>query len=265
VTAGTPPAPPAQTLRSPDEAFRRTALLLGPGALERLGSARVAIAGLGAVGAAVAESLARTGVRRFFLADFDRIQPSNVNRHPFAFHSTLGLPKTDAAARFLRDIRPDAEIAADNVFLDACTAPAWLAAAQPAVLIDAIDSLLPKTELLLAAEAAGIPLILSCMGAARKLDPSRFRVAPLAQTRICPLARLVRKRLRRRGGGALVQAVWSDELPSGAPADPPAEGDLVERGRRRPPMGSLHACTSAAAAVAAAAAVRFLVAPDASL
>ena len=243
---------------SVDPSLARTALLLGEGAVEAFGRARVAIAGLGAVGAAVAESLARSGVRRFWLADFDEIRESNLNRHPFAFRSTVGLAKTDAAARFLRDIRPDAEIDARPLFLDAATCRAWLEETRPDVLVDAIDSLLPKTELLLAAEAAGVPFALSCMGAARKTDPTRFRVSPLDETRICPLARLVRKRLHRRGGGHGVWAVWSDEEPGPAPDEPPEEGDLVERGRRRPPMGSLHACTAAAAAVASATVVRWL-------
>ncbi|MBR6021881.1 MAG: ThiF family adenylyltransferase [Kiritimatiellae bacterium] len=235
-----------------DESLRRTALLLGEDALEALGRARIAIAGLGAVGAGVAESLARSGAKRLWLADFDVIRESNLNRHPFAFRSTLGLAKTAAAARFVGDIRPDAEIAAKEVFLDADTTSAWLEEARPDVLVDAIDSLLPKTELLLAAGRAGIPHVLSCMGAARKRDPSRFRATPLEETRVCPLAQLVRKRLRKRGWVEGIWAVWSDE-PPGVPSDaPPEEGDLVDRGRRRPPMGSLHACTAAAAAVAAA-------------
>lgn len=239
-----------------DPSLARTALLLGEDAVRALGEARVAIAGLGAVGAAVAESLARSGVRRFWLVDFDVLRESNINRHPFAFRSTMGVAKTEAAGRFLRDIRPNAEIDARPLFLDADTAAKWLEDARPDVLVDAIDSLLPKTELLLAAEAAKVPFILSCMGAARKTDPTRFRVSPLDKTRICPLARLVRKRLHRRGGGHGVWAVWSDEMPGAASEEPPEEGDLVDRGRRRPPMGSLHACTAAAAAVAAAEVVR---------
>lgn len=241
-----------------ESGFERTERLFGAEAVERLRRARVFVAGLGAVGSAAAASLARTAVGTFVLADFDVVRESNLNRHPFAFRSTVGLAKTDAAARFLRDIRPDAEIDARPLFLDAATCRAWLEETRPDVLVDAIDSLLPKTELLLAAEAAGVPFALSCMGAARKTDPTRFRVSPLDETRICPLARLVRKRLHRRGGGHGVWAVWSDEEPGPAPDEPPEEGDLVERGRRRPPMGSLHACTAAAAAVASATVVRWL-------
>lgn len=206
----------------------------------------------------MAASLARSGVRRFWLADFDVIRESNVNRHPFAYRSTVGMSKTAAAERFLRDIRGDAEVHAREVFLDAATAGAWLEEARPDVLVDAIDSLLPKTELLLAAGRVGVPRVLSCMGAARKLDPTRFRATPLEETRVCPLAQLVRKRLRKRGWVEGLWAVWSDEPPAPATDEPPAEGDLVGRGRRRPPMGSLHACTAAAASVAAARVVAWL-------
>ena len=207
----------------------------------------------------MAESLARTGARRFWLADFDAIRESNLNRHPFAFRSTLGMAKTAVAERFLRDIRGEgAEVDARELFLDGDTAEAWLREARPDVLVDAIDSLLPKTELLLAAGRSGVPRILSCMGAARKRDPSRFRATPLEESRVCPLAQLVRKRLRKRGWVEGIWAVWSDEPPGPPDGEPPEEGDLTDRGRRRAPMGSLHACTSAAAAVAAARVVSWI-------
>ncbi|HRX06865.1 MAG TPA: ThiF family adenylyltransferase, partial [Kiritimatiellia bacterium] len=131
--------------------FARLELLLGPDALPRLANARVVIAGLGAVGAAAAESLARSAVGRLVLVDFDELRPSNINRHPFAFHSTIGTPKAETAARFLRDIHPAADIVPLSLFLDAETSPKLFADHPCDVLIDAIDSLLPKTELLLAA------------------------------------------------------------------------------------------------------------------
>lgn len=166
--------------------FARLELLLGPEAVSRLASARVVIAGLGAVGAAAADSLARSAIGHLILVDFDELRPSNINRHPFAFHSTIGKPKADAAARILRDIHPDADITPLSLFLDAETAPKLLADHPCDVLIDAIDSLLPKTELLLAARAAGIPHILTCLGAARKTDPARFVAADLADSHTCP-------------------------------------------------------------------------------
>ena len=232
-------------------AFERLELLLGPAALPRLARARVVIAGLGAVGAAAAESLARSAVGHLVLVDFDEIRASNLNRHPFAFHSTLRRPKADVAARFLRDINPAADITPLSLFLDADTAPKLFADHPCDVLVDAIDSLNPKTELLLAAQQAKVPFILTCLGAARKLDPARFVAADLYDSHTCPLARLLRKRLHRRGAGPGIRCIFSTEPPA-APAeavDPAA--DFYVRGRLRPPMGSLH-CVTAAAGLRAA-------------
>ena len=239
-------------------AFERLELLLGPAALPRLARARVVVAGLGAVGAAAAESLARSAVGHLTLVDFDEIRASNLNRHPFAFHSTLGQPKAGTAARFLRDINPEAEITPLSLFLDAQTAPRLLADHPCDVLIDAIDSLLPKTELLLAARAAKVPFILSCLGAARKLDPARFVAADLADSHTCPLARLLRKRLAKRGGPAGIRCIFSTEtaVEPAEPVEPAA--DFYIRGRLRPPMGSLHAVTAAAGLRAARETLRFL-------
>ena len=239
-------------------AFERLELLLGSAALPRLAQARVVIAGLGAVGAAAAESLARSAVGHLVLVDFDELRTSNLNRHPFAFHSTLRQPKAGTAARFLRDINPEAEITPLSLFLDAQTAPRLLADHPCDVLIDAIDSLLPKTELLLAARAAKVPFILSCLGAARKTDPAGFVAADLADSHTCPLARLLRKRLAKRGGPAGIRCIFSTET-AVAPAEPVAPAaDFYVRGRLRPPMGSLHAVTAAAGLRAARETLRFL-------
>ncbi|MGD9780767.1 MAG: ThiF family adenylyltransferase [Kiritimatiellia bacterium] len=231
--------------------FARLELLLGPDALPRLARARVVVAGLGAVGAAAAESLARSAVGHLILVDFDEIRASNLNRHPFAFHSTLRQPKAETAARFLRDIHPDAEITPLPLFLDAKTSPALFADHPCDVLIDAIDSLNPKTELLLAAQQAQVPFILTCLGAARKLDPTRFVAADLFDSHTCPLARLLRKRLHRRGADRGIRCIFSTEPPSNPlePIEPAA--DFYVRGRLRPPMGSLHCVTAAAGLLAA--------------
>jgi tRNA threonylcarbamoyladenosine dehydratase len=231
--------------------FARLELLLGPDALPRLANARVVVAGLGAVGAAAAESLARSAVGHLTLVDFDELRASNINRHPFAFHSTLGKPKAETAARFLRDINPDATIAPLSLFLDADTAPRLFAQYPCDVLIDAIDSLNPKTELLLAAQRARVPYILTCLGAARKLDPARFVAANLEDSHTCPLARLLRKRLHRRDAHPGIRCIFSTEPPL-APAEAVAPAaDFYIRGRLRPPMGSLHAVTAAAGLAAA--------------
>ena len=241
--------------------FERLGLLLGPAALPRLARARVVIAGLGAVGAAAAESLARSAVGHLVLVDFDELRASNLNRHPFAFHSTLGRPKAETAARFLRDINPAADITPLSLFLDADTAPRLFAQYPCDVLIDAIDSLNPKPELLLAAQQAKVPFILTCLGAARKLDPARFVAADLYDSHTCPLARLLRKRLHRRDAGPGIRCIFSTEPPA-APAEPvePA-ADFYVRGRLRPPIGSLHCVTAAAGLLAARETLRFLLEP----
>ena len=231
--------------------FERLELLLGPAALPRLARARVVIAGLGAVGAAAAESLARSAIGHLTLVDFDELRASNLNRHPFAFHSTLGQPKAATAARFLRDINPDAEITPFSLFLDADTAPRLFAQTPCDVLIDAIDSLNPKTELLLAAQRANVPYILTCLGAARKLDPTRFVATDLFDSHTCPLARLLRKRLHRRDANPGIRCIFSTEPPVAPTESVEPSADFYIRGRLRPPMGSLHAVTAAAGLLAA--------------
>ena len=241
--------------------FERLELLLGPEALPRLSRARVVVAGLGAVGAAAAESLARSAVGHLVLVDFDEIRTSNLNRHPFAFHSTLGKNKAETAARFLRDVNPDADIVPLSLFLDAKTAPKLFADHPCDILIDAIDSLNPKTELLLASQQAKVPFILTCLGAARKLDPSRFVAADLFDSHTCPLARLLRKRLHRRGADRGIRCIFSTEPPAEpAEAVEPA-ADFYVRGRLRPPMGSLHAVTAAAGLLAACEVLTYLLHP----
>ena len=195
------------------------------------------------------------------LADFDAIRASNLNRHPFATMRTLDRPKLEVARERLMEIAPDLRLETHPVFIDGETAVPLLEAARPEVLVDAIDSLNPKTELLLAAEKAGIPHVLSCMGAARKLDPMAFRVAALDDTHTCPLARLLRKRLRKRITSNHVLAVFSTEPPQELPDETPEPGPedfLAGRGRVRSPMGSYAPCTLAAGTLAAATVIRLL-------
>lgn len=240
-----------------DPALERVALLFGGDALARFASAHVCIAGVGAVGAMAAESLARSGVGRLTLVDFDKVSLSNLNRHPFAARSTVGRAKLDVARERLGDIAPDCRVECKELFLDETTIPGLLAAGPYDALLDAIDSLGPKTELL--AQAAAIPSMhtVSCVGAARRSDPGAFRVRPLFETRGCPFAQLIRKRLRRRGIAAgSLWAVQSDEPAAPATAEP--EENAMPRGRNRQPLGSLHAATAAAGLAAAADILRFL-------
>lgn len=222
-----------------DSRTLRTELLLGAEALGRLRKASVYIAGLGAVGATAAEALARVGVGRLRLADFDLVRPSDINRNPIALSSNLGKPKTEALAERLRDISDNLVLEPFPSFLDERTRPDFLSP-PPDVLLDAIDSLGPKTGLLIDAHRLGIPTV-SAMGAGRRTDPSRVRATDISQTRVCPLAHRVRERLRKAGIGSGILCVWSDEPPAKALAEPQA--DTLVRGRLRRPFGSLVTVT----------------------
>lgn len=233
--------------------FARNELLLGREAVEHLGRARVAIVGLGAVGSFALEALARAGVGRFRLADFDEVRPSNLNRHLAALHSTLGRKKVEAAAMHVADINPECQVEAVELFADETTFPQILAG-PPDVVIDAIDSVGPKSALLSAAVRAGARAVISCMGAANRGDPLAVKVAPLSKTRDCPLAREVRSRVPKELQKHIL-AVYSDELPWHPPAPPEADGAL-RRGRLRRTLGSLCCVTGVFGLVAAREAIR---------
>ena len=178
--------------------------------MERLRQARVAVFGLGGVGGHAAEALARSGVGTLDLVDSDQVAPSNLNRQLFATRKTLGWLKVDAAKERLLDIAPDAVIRTYPLFYGPDTARTF-DFAQYDYIIDAIDTVTGKLQLIQQAQAAGIPVI-SCMGAGNKLDPTAFRVADISQTSVCPLARVMRKELKRRGVRHL-KVVYSIEPP----------------------------------------------------
>ena len=191
--------------------FGRTELLLGTPALHAMQSARVAIFGLGGVGSYAAEALARSGIGYLRLVDFDRVSPSNFNRQLYALHSTIGMPKVEVAAARLRDINEDLEIDSRLTFFHADTAEELLAAPLDFV-IDAIDSLGPKCELLARCAMRHLPLI-SAMGAAARTDPLALRIGTIWETEHCPLARKVRRILRRKGVTSEIPVVYSTEPP----------------------------------------------------
>lgn len=226
--------------------FVRTELLLGAEGLARLRNARVRVAGLGAVGSYAVEGLAHAGIGHLRLVDFDIVQPSNINRQLYALESTVGRPKVEVAAERVLDINPGCEVDVRRAFIDGDTAPDLLAGGFEAV-IDAIDSLGPKVALLRAAHRAGLWTV-SCMGAATRTDPLSIRIGDIASTERCPLARFVRKRLRRDGIASGIRCVYSLE-PARAPAphdadtDPAAPGFEHRRGRKRRPLGSLSTRT----------------------
>lgn len=219
--------------------FARTEMLLGPERLARLRRARVAVVGLGAVGSYAVEGLARAGVGFLRLVDFDEIKESNINRQLYALTSTVGRKKADLARERVLDINPDCRVEAMPVFADTDTAPQLLAPPLD-VVIDAIDSVGPKVRFLTAAAASGA-FVISCMGAASRLDPAQVKVGDIAHTRVCPLARFVRIRLRRAGVKSGIRCVYSTEpVPEPeALEELPDEPETFRRGRPRRPLGSL--------------------------
>jgi len=199
--------------------FSRTELLLGQEAVERLASARVAVFGLGGVGGCAAEALVRSGLGAIDLVDDDKLCLTNLNRQIFALHSTVGQYKADAAAARLLDINPDLRLCCHRVFYGPDTA-AQFDFSQYDYVVDAIDTVTGKLALVMQARDSGVPII-SAMGAGNKLDPTAFRVADIYETAVCPLARVMRRELRRRGVDRL-KVVYSREEPR-APAYDGAE------------------------------------------
>lgn len=203
---------------------------LGPEGMLRVRSARVVVAGLGGVGVHAALALARSGTGRLDLVDFDDVTETSLNRNPLACPGDVGSPKVEVVARELSRCCPDTEVTAVAAFLDGETLPGMLEP-HPDALVDAIDSLGPKVTLLAGCAERGVP-VFSSMGASGRSDPSAIRCGELYGTRVCPLAKQVRKLLRRRGLGSGVRCVWSEE-PAG-PVLPPDPGEMVlRRGRPR--------------------------------
>ena len=190
------------------EQFLRTAMLLGEDALVRLKQSHVAIFGIGGVGGYVVEALARAGIGHLTLVDSDIISLSNINRQLLATHSTVGLPKVEAARRRILDIHPEAVVETYPVFYTPETAGLF-DFTQYDYIVDAIDTVTGKLALVEQAVAAGTP-ILCCMGTGNKLEASAFQVADISKTSMCPLARVMRRELARRGIRHL-KVVYSQE------------------------------------------------------
>lgn len=228
-----------------DNRFMRTAALLGADNFERLKNSSVMIIGLGAVGGYVLEALARSGIGRLVLVDFDKVDETNINRQILALGSTIGQSKAKLAAVRAADINPDCKIEVKEIFVNNQTLPELLS--EPVdFVVDAIDALNPKCSLLEALATKNIPFI-SSMGAALKTDPSRIRLQSLDKTSNCHLARFVRKRLkRRRVDIGRILCVASDEqtvLPETAlfiDEENQPEGNT----RQRHTMGSLPTITA---------------------
>lgn len=227
----------------------RTRALLGDAAVIRLGSARVVVVGLGGVGSYAAEAVVRSGVGHVTLVDHDTVDITNLNRQLCALHSTLGQPKAEVCRARALDIHPGADIRALCVFCDEQTLPALLEP-RPDCVLDCIDTVGPKTALIAACAARGIP-IFSALGTGRKLDASRLCVRDVFDTKGDPLARAVRRELRRRGVERLT-VVCSDEEPVGTLV----ASEKTLAGDRRPTPGSVAWVPGCAGLMLASLAVR---------
>ena len=192
------------------EQFLRTEMLLGEAAMDRLASSHVAVFGLGGVGSWCAEALARAGVGALTLVDNDQVGLTNINRQLQALHSTVGWDKTGSLAQRVRDINPDCSLRLISEKYEADSRERFFDVRYD-YIVDAIDLVSCKLDLIETALGRGIPII-SSMGTGNKLDPSQFRVADLSKTEGCALARILRKELKKRG---IIhhKVVFSPELP----------------------------------------------------
>lgn len=190
--------------------FSRTELLLGKAAMEKLSKARVAVFGIGGVGGYVCEALVRSGVGAFDLVDNDKVSPSNLNRQIIATGRTIGRYKTDVMKERILDINPDADVKIHKCFFMPENADEFPFEEYDYV-VDAVDTVTAKIELVMKCKEKNIPII-SSMGAGNKLDGSCFKVADIYKTKVCPLAKVMRRELKKRGVKNL-KVVYSEEIP----------------------------------------------------
>jgi len=190
--------------------FSRTEMLIGQEALEKLKSSKVAVFGIGGVGSFTVEGLVRAGIGKFVLIDDDCICLTNLNRQLHATHKTIGRPKVDVMKERILEINPKAEVTTFQEFYMPETAQGLIADDYD-YIVDAVDTVTAKIDLIMQAKMRNIPVI-SCMGAGNKLDPTKFEVSDISQTSVCPLAKVMRKELRTRGITS-VKVVYSKETP----------------------------------------------------
>ncbi len=229
--------------------YSRTQLLLGESGMEKLKNARVAVFGIGGVGGYAAEALVRSGVGAIDIFDNDTVSITNINRQIIALHDTVGRYKVDVMKERALSINPDIKINAYKCFYMPENADEYDLSGYT-YIVDAIDTVTAKTELIVRADRAGVPVI-SSMGAGNKLDPSLFEVEDIYKTSVCPLARVMRRELKRRGIKKL-KVVYSKEIPikpTGSTGETPNDG-------RRTLPGSTAFVPAAAGLAAAGEVVR---------
>ena len=203
------------------EEYTRTAYVLGENAIEKLSGARVAVFGVGGVGGYVCESLARSGVGNIDIFDKDIVSLSNINRQIIALHSTVGRSKVEVMKERILDINPDCNVNAYEVFYLPENADEYDLSKYD-YIVDAVDTVSAKLEIISRAKALGVQII-SAMGAGNKTDPTAFRVADIQKTEGCPLARVMRRELKKRGISKL-KVVYSPEEPIKNPYFDPESG-----------------------------------------
>lgn len=208
--------------------FSRTELMIGRGGLEKLQNARVAIFGIGGVGGHCVDALARSGVGEFDLIDNDEVELTNLNRQLVADHNTIGRSKVEVMKERILAINPEAKIHVHQCFFlpeNADTFPFE----DYDYVVDAVDTVTAKIELILKCKAAGVPVI-SSMGAGNKMDPTAFEVADIYKTSVCPLAKVMRRELKKRGVKDL-KVVYSKEEPVPS-KEYDEDGNLIEREKK---------------------------------
>lgn len=231
------------------EQLVRTELLLGEEGVKILSDSRVAVFGVGGVGGFAIEALARSGVGTLDIIDNDQVCESNLNRQIIALHSTIGRNKTDVMKERIADINPDIRVNVHQCFYLPENADSF-DFTQYDYIIDAIDTVAGKIQLVMQAQAAGTPII-SCMGAGNKLDPARFEVSDIYKTSVCPLAKVMRKELKARGVKSL-KVVYSREE-----AMKPVQ--TIAEGKRRAIPGSIAFVPSVAGLILAGEVIKDLV------
>lgn len=216
--------------------FSRTQLLLGKDNMDRLAEAKVAIFGIGGVGGYVAEALARSGVGSFVLVDDDKVCLTNLNRQIIATRKTVGKYKAEVMRNRILEINPDAEVEVRKCFYLPENADEF-DFNEYSYVVDAVDTVTAKLEIIMRAKECGVPVI-SSMGAGNKLDPTKFQVADIYKTSMCPLAKVMRRELKKRGVKKL-KVVYSTEKPT-RPLD---DMSVSCRTNCICPPGAAHKCT----------------------
>ncbi len=245
------------------EQFARTELLIGTEGVEILSRAKVAVFGIGGVGGYAVEALARSGIGAFVLVDSDKVCLSNLNRQIIATQKTVGRYKADVMKERILDINPEAVVEVRNCFYLPENADEF-DFTEYSYVVDAVDTVTAKIEIIMRAKSADIPVI-SCMGAGNKLDPARFEVADIYKTSMCPLAKVMRHELKKRGVKKL-KVVYSSEPPVNLSGVSVAAGrrsgeadtkELKTAGKRIP--GSIAFVPSAAGLILAGEVVKDLI------